>query len=238
MIRVEVAGHASVARRMDLLALTPGERRKVLRALGKQLTKTAAKRTQQQTDILGRKYAPRKRKLGGKKDQRVLRKIARKMRVTVHTSDVRVDYAKGLAGSIAAIQQLGLDTEYEVRKAQVRDATAAAANSGAVVDDSKPTKFQIDALIEEGVRVREKGGWKKGKYRKGRRPKASRKWLRDNLSMKKAGSILRSLRGAGKTRWTLPGTPRSFLGMNQQDIDVLLDILIENTIRQATAKAA
>jgi len=238
MIRIEVAGHASVSRRMDMLALKPAERRQVLRALGKQLTKTAVKRTAEQTDILGKKYAPRKRKIGGKKDQRMLRKIARKMRVTVNTSDVRVDYAKGLAGSIAAIQQLGLDTEYEVRKATVKDAAAAAANSGAVVTDKQPTKFQIDALIEQGVRIREKGGWKSGKYRKGRRPKASRKWLRENLSMRKAGSILRALRGAGKTRWTLPGTARSFLGMNQTDIDQLLDILLDNTLRQAAAKTA
>jgi len=156
----------------------------------------------------------------------------------VNANEVKVDYAKALAGSIASIQQLGLDTEYEVKKAKVKEATGAAANSGAVTSGKEPTKFQLDALIEEGVRIREKGGLKNGKYRKGRRPKASRKWLRENLSMQKAGSILRAMRGAGKTRWTLPGTPRSFLGMNQIDIDQLLDILLDNTIRQATAQSA
>jgi hypothetical protein len=88
-------------------------------------------------------------------------------------------------------------------------------------DDKPATAQQAKALREAGFKIKLPGsasgkGWRK----------ASQSWIRNNLTARRAGVILRSLRGEQtKKTWLIPTTPRSFLGATEQDVLDITNII-------------
>ena len=107
---------------------------------------------------------------------------------------------------------------------KVMTAAAMARERGASVTQEDPaTMRQAKALLAEGFRIRQKG------TKKWRKPSA--KWIRENISQKKAGVVLRILRNEQpKKTWVTKVPARSFLGATEQQINQFVNKIFDNTV--------
>ncbi len=221
MITSQLIGEERARRRLQLLALPPAQRRRKLMELGGMARDAAKKRINDQANIDGSRYAPRRRKVRAR--QKMLRGLKQGLTLITSSDSVTITYKNGLTGRIARAQQEGLDETMTAAKMARRNPSS----------DTKPaTRIQARALLAEGFMVRGPGHYEKhafGRlYVKGVRTKAKVGWIIANMTMQQAGAILRSMRGRGPSSWLLPGTARSFLGASIRDIDNMIETVFSN----------
>lgn len=220
MIASRVLGEQSLRHQLQMLALPPAKRRKVLLQLGKMSREAAKKRITNQTNIGGSRFAPRKRKERAR--LKMLRGLKKGLVVNTNTDSTTITYKNGIMGRIARAQQEGIAQTVTAAQMARRNPTAS----------SKPaTRIQARALIAEGFVVRGPGSFEntagRRVYKKGIRTPGKVGWITKNMSMQQAGAILRSMRGRGASSWVLPGTARSFLGAAAGDVDAMLGTIFQ-----------
>lgn len=229
MIRATLIGQQTLRHQLQILALPPAKRRRVLLLLARQVRDTSKKRITAQVDLQGSRFTPRRRKRAAR--QKMLRGLKKGLAITANQDSAVVSYQNALAGRIAYAQQHGLD---EVVTAA---AMAARERKNRKTDTKSATRIQARALLKEGFVIREPGRFEKHDgqrvYVPGVRKSANVDWIVENIGRNQAGAILRSLRGhKGLSSWVLPGTARSFLGVGAGDIDTMLDSIFQ-TIKTA-----
>ncbi len=210
---------------------SPTLRKRILDRAGKQLIRAAKDRVAAQTDLDGKPFGdystntnhtrPRKR------SRRMLARIVKRLAV-MEFSDfgVTVGWRNSTEGNIAAKQQFGFRQVFKKAWQRVE------------LDGSRKekdyyqlpaTRRQAKALIEAGYKVRrqgDKGAWKTPTI----------KWITQNLTIARAGLILRVLRGS-KDQWETNLPPRAFLGVTDADLQLLADA-VGAELQKAFAGAA
>ena len=212
LLTTQVINYLPLRRQIELLAMSPAMRKKLLRRVATEVVKRSRKRIKTQTDLHGQPFADRSVGRDGRRSRRrMLAGLGRKMAVTKASgTSATVGWRSRLTGRIAAQQQHGM-TE-TLTTADLPKAPPSAA-------DSPATRGQARALILAGFKVKKASG--KGK----RRP--SQKWIMQHMTVGGAGVALKNLREwAGqqaKKSWQTRLPARSFLGASQEDIAAHVD---------------
>jgi hypothetical protein len=202
---------ARLKRQLQILAMPSNLRIKIFRMVGNNIRKIARGNIQKQTDIDGKPFTKRRKASRLK----MLRGLQKGLAVFANDQQVVITYGNKLTGQIAFAQQYGIT---EVMTASKMRQIHGDPNYGAPA-----TRDQAKALRDYGYKIRNNGKW----------IPASLKWIQQHLSIGQAGLIYRKLSGSkSKKSWDLPGTSRSFLGVNEREIDDMLDEAIQMTLNQ------
>lgn len=199
-ITVDVRGALSVQKQLEVLKMPTKVRRRLLSRTAKEVIRDSKKRVRNQEDLNGNPFEARKRK----RRRKMLSGLAKRQRVVKNSgSEAKIGFNKSNDARIAAKQQFGDE--------QIISASSLPKGNGS--KDAGATRRQAKALIEAGYKIPRKGG-------KGTK-KPSQKWIMENLSVGKAGAILRWLRDqdeTAKTSWKVKLPARSFLGASNEDV--------------------
>lgn len=192
----------------------PQIRQRILKRAARQVIKSSRDRVSTQVDIDGKPFGnysdktihtrPRRRKM-------LARLASRLAFINVDDFSVTVGWKNSRDEGIAAKHQFGDTMRFQK---SWMNAELDGTRKGMAYYKDPATRRQAKALLESGYKVRRaKGGlWT-----------PSIKWITDNLSIAKAGLILKILRGgAGMDEWTIKTPARPFLGVTADDIEVLM----------------
>lgn len=210
MIRLEIRGGREAQRHLDLLRLTPGKRRTVLRSLGRIVRANTRKRLNSQTTLDGGAMEARSPNSKGK--GRMLRGLAKRMLVDTEPNSVRVRWR---SGRVAYDQQYGKTEHMDAARMRRRE-------GGVALSYQDPaTRRQAQRLLSLGYKIRRGAGWK--------RPAV--KWITSNIKMGQAGRIIRILSNeTPKEEWDITLPSRPFLGVtnpeNRQLMNAIADVMI------------
>lgn len=209
-ITVDVRGLLSVQKQLEVLRMPTSMRRRLLSRTAKEVIRDSKKRVRNQMDLDGNPFEKRQRK----RRRKMLSGLAKREKVLQNTgAEAKVGFGKSNDARIAAMHQYGHE--------QTVSASSLPKNNTA--KDGDATRRQAQALIEAGYKIPRKGG--KGTKR------PSQKWIMQNLTVGKAGAILRWLRDqdeTAKTSWKVKLPARSFLGASPADITRY----VENIMKQ------
>lgn len=209
-----VTGIEEIERKLKQLG--PELRLKMLKKVAQRIRSVSGKRITQQTDLTGTAFKPRSLNTDEKlKNKKMLRGLRQKLGiVSVSANRAEIGF-RGDTERVAAEQQQGLTQK--VTAAQNR-----ASNGGS----AKPaTKKQAKAMLALGFKVKINGKTKK----------PTLKYITEHYTIARAGLILRHLKGEQpKNNWDVVLPARSFLGVTEQDMQGILQ-LMNNEINQATA---
>lgn len=214
MIDVEFKGLDKAIRTLDKIH-SPISRRKILNAVGRQVLKNARTRTKNQVDLDGKPYGDYSDKTRHKRPRKKSRKMltrltrAKHMNIISLSSDhVKVGFKNPVVERIAIMQQFG-NTKHMKAKKKFK---------GSGDQALKPaTRKQARGLIDAGFKKkRESGGYQT----------PSIKWITENMNIGKAGIALRALTGGSKSSWGIVLPARSFLGITQDEVDQLTQIIM------------
>ncbi len=206
MLTVDVASGLNASQRLQLIAMPPAKRRRVLANIGRKVRVASRKRLRTQRDIQGKKWQGRQ----SGKSRKMLRGISKRMVVLSNSSQTDVTFKHTKTGRIAYAQQYGI--------AQEMTAAQAAKQYGTPDYKAPASASQAKALRNAGYKIRRKRGkgWKS----------PTLKWITQNISNGQAGFILRLLRDeTPKKSWTINLPARSFLGATQNDINAMAQTL-------------
>ena len=206
---------------LDILALKPKDRRRLVRMMASDVRKQARQNIRQQKTVSGTAMSPRK---DTRNKRKLLRGLAKPMVVFNQSNDEAVVSFKGKAGVIASKHQHGHSERMSASKAAKR--------AGTPNYSAPANREQAKSLIAEGYRlpVPAKGGKTKLK-------RVSQKWIREHMSNGQAGLILRLLRGdSRKTSWSMTTPARPFLGADEQDAEQMLQQLAKQALNKLRAK--
>jgi hypothetical protein len=185
---------------MEVLKMPTAMRRRLLSRTAKAVIKDSKKRVRNQVDLNGNPFEARKRK----RRRKMLSGLAKRQRVVKNSgTEAKIGFNQSNDARIAAKQQFGDE----------QTVSASSLPKGNGSKDAPAKRSQAKALIEAGYKIPRKGG-------KGTK-KPSQKWIMENLSVGKAGAILRWLRDqdeTAKTSWRVKLPARSFLGSNNEDV--------------------
>lgn len=208
-----INGLAKLKKQFDVLFLSQKQRRAIHAGAGKLVKKSSQQRIQQQRDLRGKPFTPRKNKARKK----MLRGLKKRIVVIADQKKADITFRNGITGRIAREQQDGVDRQMSV--------TQLRGKQGAPNYDGPATRKQAKALRAEGYKVKRAGG------RGHKTPTV--KWITENLTLGQAGLITQLLRGGSKKqRWTIPLPARSFLGATKKEIDRLLDDVTGTLLQQ------
>ena len=242
MITTTARGFVPLAQQLQLLRMTPVQRKRTLRGFGRQITRNARKNARAQKTVNGESFAarraPRKRKM--------MRNLARtrNLKETAGPSRVTIHWRNDLMGKIARAHHEGHTETVTARKMSER------ANRNGGPDYSAPaTKRQADALIKLGYRAwpivippgkNEQYQKNTGRYdtRKNRGRKVSKRWITENLTMGQAGLILKKLgyKSGDLDRWEEQIEARPILGITRPDVDEFISKMARDTARRAARR--
>ena len=207
------ANNQTALKQLNLLTLNPNKRRRILRGAGRKVRRDSKARLKEQRDLSGRTWQARS---NGRK-KRMLSKLGRNIQVHTSTNDAKVTFGNQRVGQIARAHQDGIS--------QRMTSSKAAQMYGTPNYDDGATRKQAKALRDAGYKVRKKRGkgWKT----------PTLKWITENLTIGKAGLVLRILRGnkKGKSSWEIKLAQRSFLGQNQSESKQLTNYMLDEAMR-------
>ena len=217
MITVDVEGALPLKRQMELLAMPKAMRRRLLARVAREVIKDSKRRVREQVDIDGMPFKERKRK----RRRKMQAGLAKRVKTTRNTGlEANVGWYKPNDSRIAAKHHHG--------QTQVMNANSLKA--GAQTTDKPATRTQAKSLIENGYRISKNGG-------KGSR-KPSQRWIMENLTVARAGAILRSLKdGPAKSSWVVTLDARAWLGASEADINRHVNMVM-NKMKQEIANGA
>jgi hypothetical protein len=212
MMKVDVVGFLSNKRQLQLLSMSPNQRRKLLYQIGKEVEKQGVKRAKQQVDLKGKPYQEHHNKRRRKMLTRLVKR--KNLRTRATALDAIIDFKNPYHGQIAAKQQRG-------HKQVIRSSEMKPKNKQFY--DQPATRKQAKALIEAGFRVKKKSG--KGKK------KPTIKSIVENYTVGQAGYALSELRlwsgEQSKTSWVTNLPSRSFLGATAQDVQSHINMIFD-----------
>lgn len=214
MISLDKGDALTFKQKLQVLMLPPAKRVWILKTLGRWEIANTRKRISSQTDVDGRKLAPRK---SGKK--KILRRMAKGLEPYVKKNTM-------LDLTWRNKQQARVAARHHVGQRQKMTAAQMARRFG-TPDYSKPCpRTMAKKLRELGYMVAVKPKNKKGKKR---HKKPSIKWIIENLSMGQAGAIIRQLSGTENppTSWDVPLAERKILGTKEQAVVEKLQEILE-----------
>lgn len=220
IVDTDPKGRLRLGKQLDILTMSPHQRKKVLRNIVKQTKKDARTNIRQQKTVDGSKMPGR----ASKKKKRMFRKMAKGLAGRIKNDHHAViTWKNGGQARTAYRHHHGIDEKYTAARAKKKNG---------LPDYKAPaTRSQAKALKKEGYRrrVARKRG-KGGAILK----KVSVKWIQENLTQGQAGLILRILR-TGKSRgeqsWKVKVQKRPILGATQKDADKYLTAMANNALR-------
>lgn len=197
---------------LELLLLDANKRRRILRTAGRMVRKQSRQRLRNQENIGGTKWQQRS---NGKKT-RMMRKLGRHMIVKTTANKAEVTFGNQSVGQIARAHQEGVT--------QTMTAKDAEKAYGEPDYKAPATRQQAKELIAAGYKIRRSNskGWKRPTLR----------WITENLSLGKAGLVLRILRDTqSKQQWSIELPERSFLGQDKNEQQALANMMLDEAMR-------
>ena len=222
--RDDPKGRLKLREQLDILALPPKQKRKLVRMMATDVRKQARQNIRQQRTVSGSPMAPRK---DTRNKRKLLRRMGKPMVIFNKSNHEAVVGFKGnKAGVIASKHQHGTSERMTATKAEKR--------AGTPDYKDRADRKQAKSLIQEGYRLPVPG--KNGRTKLKR---VSQKWIRENMSCGQAGLILRMMRNEkSKQSWTMTTPARPFLGADEKDAQQMLDSLARTSLARLRAKGA
>jgi phage virion morphogenesis protein len=209
-VNFDVRGLLDAQQKLDLLALSPSKRRRLLNNAVKRVRTRSRKRISEQRNVDGSAFEARK--AGGKR--KMLRGLGKTLQVVSLSADEAVlGWGNRLVARIASDHQHGKGETMSASRMR---------RLGKTPDYNAPaTRFQARALLKAGYRVRNGKRWK--------RPSLG--WMQENLTSGRAGLILTKLEGdTKKQRWQIDLPARAFLGADTQDVREIVRTVLQQTL--------
>jgi len=206
MIEVQVKGIKGLLKQLSVVR-SPGKRKRILKKVGRYISKQSKHRITAQTDLGGKSFEPR---ADGRR-RKLLTKNVRKMLKVIESTDTltTVGYKNSFTGRLAAKHQRGFSETVNKRTMRARSK----------LKSSDPaTRKQAKELRELGYKKRRASG------RGYQRPTI--KWVTKNLTVGKASAIIHEYRTVKET-WKITVPARSFLGVTENDIKNLSELIQE-----------
>ncbi|MGL1932185.1 MAG: hypothetical protein OCC45_10540 [Desulfotalea sp.] len=209
-----------LGQQLDVLAMGPRNRRKLVREILKETRKDLRQNIRQQKTVDGSAMKGR----SGKNKKRMFRNMGKGMAVKLKNDHSGVLTWKNAGQARTAYRHHhGVDEKFTASRAEKK--------YGKPDYQAKATKQQAKALNENGYRARvaRKRG-KGGAVLK----KVSQKWIMEHMTIGKAGLILRMLRTGkrkGKQNWKIKTPARPILGATKADADKFLTALAGDALR-------
>jgi len=205
---------------------SPNLRKKIFNQAARQLIKSAKERIRQQVDLDGKPFGDYSLKTNHSRPRRRGRKMLARIVKNLSVSDlndfgVTVGWRNSFESTIAGKQQFGFK---QVFKKSYLSVELDGSRKERDYYQLQATRRQAKALLDAGYKVKSKGKALKT---------PSIKWITQNLTIAKAGLILRVLRGS-KDQWETNLPARSFLGISNEDLQLLVDVIsqeIEKTFK-------
>lgn len=212
-ITFDIRGALSLQKQLEVLRMPTALRRRLLSRTAKEVIKDSKKRVRNQTDLNGNPFEERKRK----RRRKMLSGLAKRQKVVRNDGTAAtIGFNKSNDARIAAKHQFGDE----------QMVSASSLPKGNSSKNGDATRRQAKALLEAGYKIPRKGG-------KGTK-KPSQKWIMENLTVGKAGAILRWLRDqdeTAKTSWKVKLPARSFLGASNEEVTRYVEQIM-NQIKQ------
>lgn len=211
MLNVTLTGAESA--RVNLAAITsPALRKRVLNKTARALLKASKSRATRQTDISGNPFGKYSDKTahGRPRKRKMLTRLAARLAVFDLTDQsASVGWRNRFEEGLAAKHHYGYTQTIHKRS------LARERNSNPAGREGPATRSQAKSLLDAGYKVRRKGKalWA-----------PSIKWITQNLTIARAGVILRILRGNATDSWQTTLPPRPFLGVTDADINAVVAI--------------
>ncbi|WP_067522418.1 hypothetical protein [Endozoicomonas ascidiicola] len=185
---------------MDLMLLTSGRRKRVLKKTATEVRRRSRQNLGRQKTVDGQPMAGRKTGKG-----RMFRKLGKTMQATATTKQGKVSWANAITAKIAYRHQHGVAETFNKEKMDRR--------YGEPDYNAPATRKQGKALLESGYRLY--AGKKKGRTKT---KKPSQRWIIENMTIGHAGYLIRQLRDEkAKRSWTVRTPARPFLGVTEKD---------------------
>ena len=192
----------SATQSMDLMLLTSGRRKRVLKKTANEVRKRSRQNLRRQKTVTGEPMASRKSGKG-----RMFKNLGKTMQSTATTQQAKVSWKNSMTAKIAYRHHHGVPETFNKDSMDKR--------YGSPDYDAPATRKQAKALIASGYRVY-KG--KTAKRRKSRSIKPSQRWIIENLKQGYVGYMIRTLRNEKtKSTWTVQTPARPFLGVTEAE---------------------
>lgn len=220
-VNLDARSQLRLNEQLQLLALTPQEKRRLVGGIGKDVRRESKKNITAQRTIPGRKFEPRKDKRNRRK---MLMGLRKPMKVE-HRNELHVDvtWNRQVTAQIAYQHQHGVDDQWSATKAKKM--------YGKPRYSAPATRAQAQALIDEGYK--RPSAKKRGRGVALKR--VSQKWIRENMHQGQAGFILKLLRtrkATGKKSWTIHMPARPFLGVPLKKADEYMTQMARQGLRK------
>lgn len=218
-IVVDIIGLGDLRGQLKELKLSERKRKRILRKVAARVIRDSRKRVRTQTDLQGVAFKKRWKK---RSDRRKMLSLLIKQVDVLSNNGMSAKIGwRRLSGYIAAKQQFG-DSQTVTAKTVKKELSK---RQQAEEAPAKPaTKRQAVELKSLGYRS------------PGNRRKAAMSWVMNNLSVKQAGAIIRSMREkqgiAPKSTWHTVLPARSFLGATQAEIAQYIQEIFEDVNKE------
>jgi hypothetical protein len=214
-----------LAEQIDVLTMSPGNRRRLLKKIGTGVRKETRGNIQKQNTVSGQPMEPR----ASKKKRRMMSKMSKGMITRIEDDHSAVVTWKNPGQAMVADRHhRGIPEEFTAKKA---------ARIYGRPNYGKPaTPAQAKSLNKEGYRrltARKRG---KGKAVLKR---VSQKWIRENMTQGQAGLILRLMRTdstKGVQSWSIKVPPRPILGATPENAQIYLTAMAREALQQIKRK--
>ncbi|MFB2830264.1 phage virion morphogenesis protein [Aeromonas jandaei] len=188
----------NVQERLDAASLPPAKRRRITQQIGREVAKVNRQRIRAGKAPDGSKWAPTK----SKRKHKRLTGLSKRLRSRGTEDAAIIDFDTHFVGMLANQHHQGMTWPMAKRRG----------GSRALEHNEPCTKFQAVRLRELGYTARIKRG------KRTRTVKPSLKWMRENLTMGKAGIIIRAMgHYSSKSTWTQKTPPRPMLSTASND---------------------
>lgn len=217
-------GRLRLKEQLDVLALPPVKRKKLVRRMAQDVRRDARQNIRKQKTVSGQAMEPRARK---RRKAKMMRGLGRQMEAFAKGDNTGVvSWKDGKTAAIAA-------THHHGKTVRINSSSHKRA-AGTPDYHGDATRAQAKALLAEGYRHPVKG--KNGKRRLKR---VSQKWIRENMTIGQAGLILRTLRDQeSKKSWTVKVPARPVLGADPADTEQFMDSLARHALAELKAKGS
>lgn len=205
MLSLNIKNEVSFQAQLKLLELPSAKRKQLLRKIATQVRKDSRQRIQRQSDLDNSPFTGRKANRDGKtRKGKMLKNLAKAkhLKIRAEANKAVIGYPNRLTGKIAKQHQQGHSERWTMRRYKRQQ--------GKPDYGAPATREQAKALLGEGFKIKRASGrgWKT----------PSIKWITNNLTIGKAGAVLRSMRDKKPAEsWTIDLPARAWLGSSKKE---------------------
>lgn len=234
-IRVDTEGREELMQQLRLLRLGTNRRRRLLARVAKKVIQDSKKRVRQQRNLDGAPYQARKKPRRTHR-RKMLSRLVKELKVINANGDrADIGFYRPRWGQVAYIQQHGSSEMIDMRSRGRRTLNGdrvAASNSAAYAAAAFAPATNKQALELRTLGFKTKVN--------GRTRTVGIRWIKQNMTVAKAGAIIRSMReqqGISRNITWLTRLPaRSFLGATEAEVKQYIDQFF-NDMEQEIARA-